>query len=175
MKKSALCAAVAAIIISSSTPGIAGYSGQAGGMDPSGNSTFGGGNASSGDFAIYAAALRLLHAQKYEEAIPYLEKMVDGHPRSPKYLERLGFAQMMNRDYYSAQASLQRALSIDPDNKLAHQDLGQVYLAMHDRASADAQMAALNQLCPGGCDEKDALAKAIADSGPAPAATTASH
>lgn len=165
MKKPTLWAAAAAILLWSSTQGMAQYSGQAGGMDPSGNASFGGGNSASGDFQIYATALRLLHAQKYDDAIPYLEKVREGRPRSVDILEKLGFAQMMTGDYPGAIASLQKALSIDEDNRLVHQDLGEVYLATHDRASADMQMAALNQLCPTGCDEKDALSKAMADAG----------
>ncbi|HEY2035257.1 MAG TPA: tetratricopeptide repeat protein [Rhizomicrobium sp.] len=176
MKKPILWwAAIAAVLLWSSVPGMAQYSGQAGGMDPSGNSTFGGGNSSSGDFAIYASALRLLHAEKYDEAIPYLEKVLEGRPRSVDILEKLGFAQTKTGDYPAALASLQKADSIDPDNKRVHQDLGELYLATHDRASADTQMAALNQLCPSGCDEKDALAKAIADAGPPSPATPIAH
>ena len=169
MKKRMLWATLTAIALWSSTSAIAQYSGQAGGMDPSGNATFGGGNASSGDFAIYAAGLRLFDAQKYDEAIPYFEKVLEGEPSNVKILEKLGYSQMKTGDDSGALASLQKALSIDEDNRLVHRDLGEVYLATRDRASADIQMAALNQLCPSGCDEKDALASAIADAGPSPA------
>ena len=176
MNKPVLWATLAALALWSSTPVTAQYSGQAGGMDPSGNATFGGGNASSGDFGIYAAGLRLFNAQKYDEAIPFFEKVLEGEPQNVKILEKLGYSQLMTGDYPGALGSLQKALSVDEDNKRVHQDLGEVYLATHDRASADIQMAALNQLCPSGCDEKDALAKAIADAGPPPApAASAAH
>ena len=58
---------------------------------------------------------------------------------------------------------LQKALANDPDHKAAHQYLGEDYLAMHNVTAASAQLAELARICPGGCDEKDALTKAIAD------------
>jgi tetratricopeptide (TPR) repeat protein len=173
MKKPVQWAAIATVTLLFSTPGMAQYSGQAGGMNPSGNATFGGGNAANGSFDNYAMALRLIHAQRYDDAIPYLEEMLKDHPRSVDTLEKLGYTHLMIGDYPAAQAFLQKALSIDSDDKRAHRDLGEVYLATHDRASADAQMAALNQLCTDGCDEKDELAKAIADAGTPPASTAA--
>jgi predicted Zn-dependent protease len=69
----------------------------------------------------------------------------------------------MAGDLPDALANLQKALVIDPDHRGAHQHLGELYLAMHEPTSADAQMAELNRLCPDGCDEKDALTKAISD------------
>lgn len=172
MKKPVLWATVSAFALWLSTPGAAQYSGQAGGMDPSGNATFGGGNVSNGNFDNYATALRLIHAQRYGDAIPYLELMLKDHPRSADTLEKLGYTHFMIGEYPAAQAFLEKALSIDSDNTRAHRDLGEVFLAMHDRPSADAQMTALNQLCADGCDEKDELAKAIADAGSSTAPAT---
>jgi hypothetical protein len=66
-------------------------------------------------------------------------------------------------DYPGSLDFYQRALAINPDHKGAHEYLGELYLMVHDSASADGQLAELTRLCPDGCEEKDVLTKAIAD------------
>jgi predicted Zn-dependent protease len=58
---------------------------------------------------------------------------------------------------------LQKAIANDPGHRAAHQFLGEDYLAMHNMNAANAQLAELTRICPSGCDEKEALGKAIAD------------
>ncbi|HEY5338470.1 MAG TPA: tetratricopeptide repeat protein [Rhizomicrobium sp.] len=138
-------------------------SGQAGGMNPSGNSTFGGGGASQLSFNDYATGLRLLHAEQYEDAIPFLDRALANRPHSADIMTYLGYAHRMAGDFSDARALYQKAISTDPDNKGAHERLGELDLAVHDPASADAQMVELTRLCPDGCKEKDALATSVAD------------
>jgi lipoprotein NlpI len=62
----------------------------------------------------------------------------------------------MSLDYY------QRALAIDPNHKGVHEYLGELYLQMHDMASAQKEQTTLASLCPSGCDERETLDKAVA-------------
>ena len=80
-----------------------------------------------------------------------------------KDLRFLGYTHRMLGDYPGSLDFYQKALAIDPDHKGAHEYLGELYLMMHDSGSANTQLAELTRLCPDGCDEKDALTKAMAD------------
>ncbi|HEX7725096.1 MAG TPA: tetratricopeptide repeat protein [Rhizomicrobium sp.] len=163
MKRQAVWAGVIIVALGWSPQIFAQGSGVAVGQNPAGNSSLGGGNAGSGHFGDYATALRLMHSGQYEDALPYLNSALSDRPRSANLLDKLGYAQRMAGDLPDALANLQKALVIDPDHRGAHQHLGELYLAMHEPTSADAQMAELNRLCPDGCDEKDALTKAISE------------
>jgi len=78
-------------------------------------------------------------------------------------LNYLGYTHRMLGDYPGSLDFYQRALAINPDHKGAHEYLGELYLMIHDSASAEGQLAELTRLCPDGCEEKDVLTKAIAD------------
>ncbi|HEY2446771.1 MAG TPA: tetratricopeptide repeat protein [Rhizomicrobium sp.] len=136
----------------------------------------------------YSVALRLIRHEKYADAIPYLDKAVAERPHNADILNYLGYTHRMVGDYPGSLAWYQKALTEDPDHKGAHEYLGELYLNMHDVASARAQLAELVRLCPDSCDERDTLTKSIdtwvaanpspaapaaAASGPVPAAAAA--
>ncbi len=129
---------------------------------------------SSMDEDPYYTAVRLIHHEKFADAIPYLDNALAARPKSATVLSYEGYAHTMVGDYGLAQDYLQRALASDPDHKAAHQYLGELYLAKHDASSANGQLAELTRLCPDGCDERDALQKAIAAAAP-PAASPQGH
>jgi len=163
MRKPVFLAAAALIALCASSPVLAQANGQAGGVSPVGNSGFGGGNATSAMFNDYAMALRFMHQGDYADAIPYLDHALIDRPHSADILTNLGYSHFMTDDPSAALADYQKALANDPDHKRAHEHLGELYLALHDTASAQGQLAELTRLCPSDCDEKDALSKAIAD------------
>ncbi len=124
-------------------------------------------------FDDYAMALRLIHEERYSDAIPLLNRAHDGRPHDADILNYLGFTHRMMGDFNVALDFYQRALQEDPDFKRAHENLGELYLNMHDVASANGQLAELTRLCPSGCDDRDTLTKSIATyvaANPAPAA-----
>jgi Tfp pilus assembly protein PilF len=130
----------------------------------------------------YQLALHLIQHKQYAEAIPHLESALADKPQDTNALNYLGYAKSMVADYDSALYYYQRALAIDPNHRGVHENLGQLYLAKNDLASAQKELATLATLCASGCDERDTLAKAIADYKPtvtptpsaatSPAATT---
>jgi tetratricopeptide (TPR) repeat protein len=134
-----------------------------GGMGGGGGSMggYGGGMTGSG-FDDYSTAVRLIHHEKYAEAVPYLNRALQTKPTAD-VLNYLGYTHRMLGDYPGSLDFYQRALARDPDHKGAHEYLGELYLKMNQVANANAQLAELTRLCPDGCEEKDVLAKAISD------------
>jgi tetratricopeptide (TPR) repeat protein len=165
MGKSILFGAILLAASAAVSP-LAASGGYGGGM-PSGG--FGGGM----QIDDYSQALRLIHHEKYADAIPHLESALASRPHSADILNYLGFTHRMVGDYQISLAYYQKALQEDPDHKGAHEYLGELYLDMHDLVSAQGQLAELVRLCPSDCDERDLLTKSIASyqAANAPAAT----
>jgi tetratricopeptide (TPR) repeat protein len=111
----------------------------------------------------YAQGMRAMHAQKFADAIPHLERASMTRPHNAEILCQLGIANVMVGNYQLAYGWLQKALAEDPDHKAAHETLGVVYLVGNDPAHAQDQLAELVRLCPDSCGERDRLAKVIAD------------
>ena len=109
----------------------------------------------------YSAALKLIHQERYADAMPYLDKAVAQHPHNADILNYLGYTHRMVGDFPGSLAWYQKALTEDPRHKGAHEYLGELYLNMRDVASARAQLAELVRLCPDNCDERDTLTKSI--------------
>jgi Flp pilus assembly protein TadD len=124
----------------------------------------------------YNQAKRLLRRQQYAEAIPHLQFALADKPQDADILNELGLAKRMVGDYDGSAYYYQRALAIEAGNKDAHEGLGELDLAKNDLPSAQNELATLTTLCPNGCDERNALAAAIAHYKPGapPAAKTSS-
>jgi len=173
MRKTILLAAAAILGFSSPALAMGGGMGGMGGYGGGG----GGGMRSSAGFDDYATAVRLIHHEKYADAIPYLNRALQQKPNNADVLNYLGYTHRMLGDYPGSLDFYQRALARDPDHKGAHEYLGELYLKIHQLSQARAQVDELTRLCPSDCDEKDALVKAISDyetAANAPAAPAAS-
>ncbi|HUJ48084.1 MAG TPA: tetratricopeptide repeat protein [Rhizomicrobium sp.] len=160
---------VAAVALGLASPALGMGGGGGGGMGGYG----GGSMPMSSGFDDYTTALRLIHHEKYDEAIPYLQRALEEKPNSADVLNYLGYTNRMVGNYPVSLDFYQRALARNPDHKGAHEYLGELYLKMHQLASARDQLAELTRLCPDDCDEKDVLTKSISDYETAAAAPTA--
>jgi len=139
-----------------------------GGGGSGGGGSYGGNmEAPSMSASDYQIALRLIRHKQYAEAIPHLELALADKPQDADILNYLGFTKRMTGDYAASLDYYQRALAIDPNHKGVHEYLGELYLQKNDVASAQKELVTLANLCPSGCDERDALTKAIADYKPA--------
>ena len=74
----------------------------------------------------------------------------------------LGFTLRKTGDYRTSLTYYTKALEFEPDHKAAREYLGELYVETGDMAKANDQLARLTMLCPNGCEERDDLAKAIA-------------
>lgn len=170
MRKLILCAVAAAAVVSTA-PAIAmgGGGGGGGGGGDYGGSLSRGPSLSSDDYTV---AMRLIKHKQYAEAIPHLQMALADKPHDADILNYLGFTKRMVGDYDASLDYYTRALAIDPNHKGVHEYLGELYLQKNDLPSAQKELTTLATLCPSGCDERDALTKAIGDYKPTtPAAT----
>jgi tetratricopeptide (TPR) repeat protein len=111
----------------------------------------------------YSTAVRLIHHEKYADALPYLDRALSEKPNNADVLNYFGYTHRMLGNYPTSLDFYQRALARDPDHKGAHEYMGELFLKMHQLDQAKAQLAELIRLCPDDCDEKDVLTKAIGD------------
>lgn len=160
-----------------------------GGVSPGGGYGGFGGGMGFAPADEYATGLRLIHHEHYADAIPHLNAALQKKPHDADVANYLGFAHrkvgetmtgdQQAQEFDASMRFYQYALQFDPDHKGVHEYLGELYLDMHDPASANQELAKLTSLCPSGCDEHDTLAQAIAKAGPAqtapPAAQAASQ
>jgi tetratricopeptide (TPR) repeat protein len=133
-----------------------------------------GGNMSmpSASFDDYTSAKRLIKHQEYASAIPHLEAALRQHPKDADIMNYLGYSHRMvgvteqadarDKDFQTSLAFYQAALAIDPLHKGVHEYLGELFLQMNNLNAAHHEMNELVILCPEGCDERDALSKALA-------------
>jgi tetratricopeptide (TPR) repeat protein len=149
---------IAALALLVATPCFA-MGGGGGGM----SGGYGGGMHSSAGFDDYATAVRMIHHEKYAEAVPYLNRALQERPNNADVLNYLGYTHRMLGDYQGSLDFYTRALARDPDHKGVHEYLGELYLKMNRLADAQAQLTELTRLCSDGCEEKEVLTKAISD------------
>lgn len=105
----------------------------------------------------------LIKGEKYDEAIPLLQKVVADNPRDADAWNYLGFASRKIGKLDEALGYYDRALKISPNHKGANEYLGELYLMMKNLPKAEEQLAKLKAICPTGCEELEDLEADIAD------------
>jgi len=151
----------------------------------------GGGGGGYGNFSSttmptfddYAVAKRLIRHEEYAKAIPHLMTALQKRPHDADILNYLGYSHRMvgvgerdaarDNDFKMSLDFYQSALAIDPTHRGVHEYLGELFLQMNNLNAAHHEMNELVILCPDGCDERDALSKALAAYVPPSAAAAA--
>ncbi|HEY0105458.1 MAG TPA: tetratricopeptide repeat protein [Rhizomicrobium sp.] len=159
MRRACFTLGTIAILSTLTTPSFS-MGGSSGGGGYSGGSGYGGLSAPTA--SDYSIAVRLIKHEQYADAIAHLLIALADKPTDADILNYLGYTKRMTGDFPSSLAYYQRALASKPDHRGAHEYLGELYLQMHDPASAQKELDTLASLCPDGCDERDTLSKAIA-------------
>jgi len=80
----------------------------------------------------YLLGCALGRCMEFKRAIVHLNKANTMSPNNSEIVRNLGWIQCMNENERTGRALLMRALSIDPQNALAHNDLGASYLFAGD-------------------------------------------
>jgi tetratricopeptide (TPR) repeat protein len=110
-----------------------------------------------------ADARTAIAGKNWSKAIMLLKEQTAKDPRNADAYNLLGFSQRNSGDMPSALISYEKALTLNPKHKGAHEYLGETYLKLNDLPKAQAEQASLQRLCPQGCEELDDLNEAIAD------------
>lgn len=109
-----------------------------------------------------AAARTLIAQAKWAAAIDELKRVNDTASADWNNLMGYSHRKAKTPDLAAAERHYAEALRIDPRHKGALEYSGELYLMTGDLAKAEARLAALDQLCPKGCEEQADLKKAVA-------------
>lgn len=117
-------------------------------------------NMTSADAPDLSGPRSKIKARNYAGAIEDLKKIADTNQHADVY-NLLGYSLRKSGDFKSAVTYYTKALDFDPNHKAAREYLGELYVETGNLAKAKEQLAALAKLCPGGCEEREDLEKAI--------------
>ncbi len=111
----------------------------------------------------YAQGVKAVDKKDWNLAVFHLYKAVAADPTNADAQNWLGYSYRKLKDLDSAFAAYGEALSIDPKHKGAHEYIGEAYLMTGNLAKAEEHLAALAELCPKGCEEREDLAEMVAE------------
>ena len=111
----------------------------------------------------FAAGKRAIGAGDWDGAIKALTNAALRDDRNADIQNYLGYAYRRLRQFDSAMQHYQRALTLNPRHRSAHEHLGEAHLTQGDLAKAKEQLADLEQICLIPCDEYDDLKRAITE------------
>jgi len=111
--------------------------------------------------AAYEAGQALVKDGDFEGARDQFEKAARLDPTSADAFNMLAYTQRRLGHLDDAFDNYSKALALDPEHKGAHEYLGEAYLMTGNLEKAEEQLAKLNELCPGGCDESRMLMKSV--------------
>lgn len=102
-----------------------------------------------------------IKAKNWQAAIEELKPIVAKVDNADAY-NLYAFSLRNVGDHKSAFTYYGKALDFEPNHKSAREYLGELYVMTGNMGKAREQLAALEKLCPSGCEELDDLRKAIA-------------
>ena len=111
----------------------------------------------------HAAAQKAIQAKNWNAAIKSLTAAEKSEPRNADVQNLLGYAYRNSGKLDLAFKHYERALQLNPKHLGAHEYIGEAYLMVNNPAKAEEHLAALKKFCSRVCEERDDLAKAIAD------------
>ena len=117
-------------------------------------------NMSSTDAPDLTSVRAKIKAKDYQGALAQLRELADGVQHADVY-NLLGFTLRKTGDFKTSLTYYTKALEMAPDHKAAREYLGELYVETGNMDKAKEQLAALVKLCPGGCEEREDLQKAI--------------
>jgi len=117
-------------------------------------------NISSTDAPDLTSVRAKIKAKDYTAALAELRDLAEDTQQADVY-NLLGFTLRKTGDFKTSLTYYTKALELQPDHKAAREYLGELYVETGDMDKAKEQLAILAKLCPGGCEEREDLQKAI--------------
>jgi tetratricopeptide (TPR) repeat protein len=109
----------------------------------------------------YTAGVKAIKADKFADAIPLLQRVVDRDAKNADAYNWLAYATRRNGDAAAALPLYEKALAIDPKHRGAHEYIGEAYLILGNLPKAKEHLARLDSLCMLGCSQYRDLKKAV--------------
>ena len=107
-------------------------------------------------------ASELAAEERFAEAIPLLEVLVNDEPNDADALSLLGYVLRKSGDFRRAEIYYRRALVQEPEHAATNQYLGEMYVELGRLDDARERLAVLEATCSELCPGRDELAAAIA-------------
>ncbi len=117
-------------------------------------------NMESTDAPDLSSVRAKIKAKDYAAALTELRDIAEDTQQADVY-NLLGFTLRKTGDFKTSLTYYTKALELQPDHKAAREYLGELYVETGDLEKAKQQLAILDKLCPGGCEEREDLQKAI--------------
>jgi Flp pilus assembly protein TadD len=117
-------------------------------------------NMESSDAPDLTSVRAKIKAQDYAAALAELRDLAEDTQQADVY-NLLGFTLRKTGDFKTSLTYYTKALELQPDHKAAREYLGELYVQTGNMEKAKEQLAILTKLCPGGCEEREDLQKAI--------------
>ena len=108
----------------------------------------------------YKQAQSLIDSDKYQEAIPVLQKLIKDKGAYADALNLLGYSYRKSGDANDALEYYNQALAMEPKHLGANEYLGELYLELKQPDKAKERLAVLKGAC-GNCEEYKELASKI--------------
>ena len=109
----------------------------------------------------FAAGKKALAKSEWMNAVTALKFAAVRDPRNADIHNYIGYAYRRLSQLGPAMGHFQQALLLNPRHRGAHEHLGELFLALNERARAEEHLAALKQICLIPCEEFGSLQKAI--------------
>jgi Flp pilus assembly protein TadD len=117
-------------------------------------------NMESTDAPDLSSVRAKIKANDYAAALAELRDLAEDTQQADVY-NLLGFTLRKTGDFKTSLTYYTKALELKPDHKAAREYLGELYVETGNMKKAKEQLAILAKLCPGGCEEREDLQKAI--------------
>ncbi len=110
---------------------------------------------------LYEKATNHLKNEDYRKALRALGKYTKSKPKDADGWTLYAFTQRKLKNYKKAETNYEKALKLDPENKIALEYQGELFVETKRLGLAQVNLNKLKQLCPTSCDELEQLKKYI--------------
>ena len=108
-----------------------------------------------------AAAKSAIEAKDWDRAVTSLNRALVRNPQSADVYNELGYSERNRGNLDAAFRYYEKALTLDPKHRGAHEYIGEAYLMANNLPKAEEHLAALDKICFFPCDEYSELKKSI--------------
>jgi Flp pilus assembly protein TadD len=113
---------------------------------------------------LYKKATKHLKEEDYKSALKTLKKYTKSKKKDADGWTLLAFTNRKLKNYSEAESLYIKALNLDPDNKVAIEYQGELFVELGRLEEANANLAKLKALCPNSCEELEMLEEYISGS-----------